>query len=363
MKKRLFSLVLSLILIFSCFSLVGCSGGSELIFNGATFNSTDAIDPPASYTEKLTYSVNAQKDYNGNYGLGNISIDEKVFWCEYSNGSYISTLTVYGDVGNIPFTEEQADVKEFIKNSQLLVKNDGRRIYHLRTEFSIDVNYKINNGENKQNHDTIVSDVYFCSASLSYAPIYSETHSVNTMFTVYENESAVGVRDLKNVVKYYLDEYTSSTTVDGQANSVTCDYEFQTVTDNAQLLFVMRNCDISDGGAFNFPVVAFSYDEPVTLTFRNNSETEASYNFDNYNGEATEDAFTVKNLSFLVANTSAPGAYQYAVVQKTAGKEQKVNNNALLTTYAHMLYSYGSVGYYQVLVYNLTGVEIYSPSI
>ena len=347
MKKSLLSIVFAICLLACC--LVGCSGKSELQFTSAFFGSEEAKDPLWQYSETTTYSVEYSKDYENRFNLGQININKDVIDLNYGTGSYTSTFTVV--------SEEffKGDVPTAVKNSDIIANAEGEKFYVLETNFSIPVTYKLAGKEQVTDVNTITTKVYFCSARLSYAPIYSYTKSVNTLFDISSTLAIAEVRTLENAVYYNKDSYTSSKKINNNKPTVEKhDYKFRTIVDNNQLLFLMRNLGLGEEDTRYLPTLSLTYSEPVDLAVSSEKAKSVNYKF-NYLGTEVDEVLKVNQIKYLLADSKTPGAYQYAVIQKQAS--QNVKFTALLTTYAHTLYG-GHIGYYGVLVYKLTSVSV-----
>ncbi len=353
MKRKLFCFITSIILIVACVFSVGCSKLNTLEFFGYYAGYSETKDALGGYSETLSYKVSESNNYDGNYSINN-DIDENIFKVSYKNGSYVSTLKVHGTV--------PSGAPDEVKNSNIIPLLEGSPIYQLDTTLSIDVCYSINGEQETTNTDTVKTTSYFCPAKFFFAPIYSYTHSVNTMFSVGTVASAVAVRELTNTVCYNKSSFVSKTIENGEEKTINGKYDFKTIIDNTQLLFAIRNMSLSSE-ASALPVMQFSYNRPTTLSVSNKSTSDVSLTINDYKnqGEKT-DTTSIKNVAFIVADTTAPGMYQFAEIQNAKSKNEVFASNALLTTYAHTLYASGTAGYYRVLVYTLESVSVVEPN-
>ncbi len=355
MKKRIFSIIaLALVCVFTLSACDGCTNLQPINFTNA-FNGGSGLkeeNPVSGYQETLTYDVSYDKSHEG-YAINNgLSSNEDVKF-KFENGKYVSTLTVLSSFSEAPIPLES----DIISNLQ----DNQKQAYHLHTEFSIDVTYEITGRELYSNTDTIVSDVYFCDSTLSYAPVYSLTNANYTNLYYSTNSEAVKEKTISEV-KYNKNNYTVSFTSDENKPKITTkEYNFKSIIDNAQLLFALRNFPLALEGSQALPVVASNYGEAVPLAVRNTQKNTIKYEQDkplSYNYENFEGDVEISHLLFYRNEANETGAMQHVYIQN------KVDNSplaykSLLVRYVEPLTSiYGTIVPMGVLVYNLSSVVV-----
>ncbi len=378
MKKRIFSVIALMLACLFVFSACdGCFAPQELVFTTAFNNGDTAEDPTSGYKETLTYNVEYQETYDSIFTDSNLKAKkesgELVY--EFSNGKYVSTLKVLKN-----FSEANLEFKSDIVDG---LENNEVRIYHLHTNFSIDVEYKIGD-KTYTGVDTIVSDSYFCKSSLSYAPIYSKTTASYTNL-IYTSNPYLAKYDSESEIKYNKNNYTlnfttlvSIPTYDGEeptdnqtpltpkVETSTYDYKFKTIIDNSQLLFALRNFNVTDDNTSSIPVVTSNYGKAVSLAINNPkqkstisfSRSPLSVTIDNESSAYNEDV-EVKNYRFYKNTKNETGATQYIFIQNNV-EDSSLPYNSLLVRYVEPLITHGSFAPMGALVYTLEKVDIYT---
>ena len=353
MLKKLFALTLSALL--GVIALSGCSCSNEVLSfsNGNGFN--NGQDPAATHTEKLVYDVTFNENATDYYAK-NENIDN-LLKLEFTDGKYVSEFKVLTDLTEIP-----EDIK-----SEISVQT----LYSLTTEFAVRI--KVTAGDKTYEHDDrIETKTLFLPQGFSFAPVYSESES--SCLLPYLNSDGAKVTLLcdRFTVQYSKDKYAYAQTVDyiydyttdmedavvsrTDTSSDTVKYNFRSLIDNAQLLFVLRNIKLEEKASFNLPVLSESYKETKTLSVTNDSSLEKKINI-KYNGEETEDTVKYDLLTFRINSSTNAGLKQFVSVQSAAGAT--VKNYALPIEYARAVTIVG--GSYPIagtLVFSLAEVEI-----
>lgn len=350
MKKFLITIVsLSLAICFA-FSAIGCSGVSTLSFS----NSFNGGSEPNSLTETLIYDVELVDNYNNKIQKAQSFPDEVVKY-GYTNGKYTVKLTV----------------APFIDNSEIKTKSGiefDANIYHLHTEFSIDVSYEIKNKDKYENTDSIITDTYFYPAGQSFAPMYSSTHSKQSFLSISSSEAvtaSVSFNESQTEIVYNQDKYTITTdnkSTEGKDSikTVTYNYDLKSVIDNTQLLFALRNMNLTENVTSSLPTVAPAYGEAkklsISLVDSVNQLAEVSYN----GGEPSSE-IPVKNIKFNIQSNTNSGAYQYVSIQTGAvknGQTDLIPNRSLIVKYATPHVAFGSFLSMGAFVYTLKTVTV-----
>ena len=355
MKKRIFSIIaLALVCAFTLSACDGCTNLQPINFTNA-FNGGSGLkeeNPVSGYQETLTYDVSYAKSHEG-YAINSALNSNEDVKFTFEKGKYVSTLTVYSSFNEVLGGQLESDILSSLEDNQ-------KQAYHLHTEFSVDVTYEITGRELYSTTDTIVSDVYFCDSTLSYAPVYSLTNANYTNFYYSTNSEAVKVKTISEI-KYNKNNYTISFTVnDNKPTITTKEYNFKSIIDNAQLLFALRNFSVELDSTQALPVVASNYGEAVPLVVRNNQKNIIKYEQDNplsYNYDSFDGDVEISHLLFYRNQKNETGAMQHVYIQN------KVDNSplaykSLLVRYVEPLTSYRTIVPMGVLVYNLNSVDV-----
>ncbi len=355
MKKRFFSiLALALVCIFSLSACDGCFALQPINFTNA-FNGGSGIktedNPKTNYQEVLTYDVDYFESFDG-FSISNKLKSNGKFNVKFENGKYVSTLKILSSFADAN-VELESDIIDSLENNQM-------HAYYLHTEFSIDVTYEIDEREPYTHTDTIVSDVYFCDVSLSYAPVYSRTTADYTNLFCGDEIYAVSDKTFGEV-KYSKNSYTVSFTVNDKEPKITTnEYEYKTIIDNAQLLFAIRNFPLELESAEAMPVVGCNYGEAVSLAINKNSTSNISYQekplaygLSNYSGNIETSLY-----HFYRNKTNETGVKQNVYIQNNV-ENSDIAYKSLLLRYVEPLTSvYGNVLSLGALVYNLRSVQV-----
>ncbi|MBQ4098194.1 MAG: hypothetical protein IJC72_02690 [Clostridia bacterium] len=340
--KKLSLTVISLALALTmAFSLAGCSQKTQLSFNQNVLGGQSST----GLLETLTYSVNLVDNYNDLVLKSSVITDEIVKY-EFTDGKMTVKLSALdflpdGITTDIDWTDS--------------------KIYHLETDFSINVDYTI--GAKQTTHkDTIYSSCYFLSQGHSFAPIYSD-YKVNNAYlrlpTSDEETAQVEIHEYQYITSYNQNKYTMVTNVLGeQPNSDTKEFEYtyKTLIDNTQLLFALRSFTVQEKTTHNLPVVSPSYGIEKTLavtlkdssTFRNNKGIAF--------GDAVANDIPVNNVRYIINATENTGSYHFIKIQKSATKELPFK--AFMVEYAAPLLAFGTFNCMGALVYTLESVTL-----
>lgn len=355
MKKRFFSiLALTLVCIFSLSACDGCFSLQPINFTNA-FNGGSGLkvedNPKTNYQEVLTYDVDYFESFDG-YSISNKLKANEKFNVKFENGKYVSTLKILSSFGDANVKLE-SDIIDSLENNQM-------HAYYLHTEFSIDVTYDIEDRDPYTHTDTIVSDVYFCDVSLSYAPIYSKTTADYTNLRCVEKIYAVSDKTFSEV-KYSKNSYTVSFTANNKETKVTTnDYEYKTIIDNAQLLFAIRNFPLELETTESMPVVGYNFGEAVSLAINKDTTSTISYQDNpliyglaNYSGNVETSRYR-----FYRNKTNETGVMQNVYIQNNV-ENSDIAYKSLLIRYVEPLSSvYGDVLSLGALVYTLRNVQV-----
>ncbi len=213
MKRKIFlalTMILTASFLASCSACDSCAGNTKISFKD--YYLKDAENPPIALSETLTYAVSVKNNnqYNG-------------YKIEYSNGSYVSTLT----------------------------KMPNEDFYTLKTDYSINIAFTYNGVTSDTFTDTITSEITFMPAKYTLRPMKStktlHTHSPSsgsvekvedcyfeyhqTVETTYDEDGKGGKSTITNHKNE--DKQTPSTFEIEETDKYT-------YVDNEQLLFALR---------------------------------------------------------------------------------------------------------------------------
>lgn len=340
--KKLSLTVISLALALTmAFSLAGCSQKTQLSFNQNVLGGQAST----GLLETLTYSVDLVDNYNDLVLKSSVIKDEIVKY-QFTDGKMIVKLSAFdflpdGITTDINWTDS--------------------KIYHLETDFSINVDYTI--GENQLTHtDTIYSSCYFLSQGHSFAPIYSD-YKVNNAYlrlpTSDGEKAQVEIHEYEYITSYNQSKYTMVTNVLGEqpnSNTKEFEYTYKTLIDNTQLLFALRSFTVAEKTSHNLSVVSPSYGIEKTLavtlkdssTFRNNKGIAF--------GDVIANDIPVNNVRYIINATENTGSYHFLKIQKSATNELPFK--AYMVEYAAPLLAFGTFNCMGAMVYTLESVSL-----
>ncbi len=362
MKKLLF-IVLSLILTF-LFALSGCSCevSQPLSFNKAYL--VDISNGDHHYTETLSYAVTYKPVYQNISNASDLD-DDKIVECGF-NGNY-----------DVYFSNKLNELPEGITTN--INFKEEQDLHYIKS--TLNLSFTVNG---KTYNDQIISEVYFYSRDFSLAPVYSITTMKYTYFFLniedeltqviyqysntynkskyrstkmcYQAETDEDINDIdltmtaetyKGSLGYF--DLTKLKPISGNGKSH--EYELKRVIDNNQLMFAIRNSNLSA----TIPTISFTYDDAVEITANNRNTVDYEIKGLTYNGQAIPDTtMKVKNVEFGINATNNRGSSKYMYIQKEA--VNGINNNALIVEYAEPLLSgFANVG---ALVYKLTNATV-----
>lgn len=352
MKKKILATFLACATIFAC----GCNSSTEISF-GNLWNSGNSASILNS--ETLRYEVTYSDSYKeGDYNFSKSSSVTADF--EYGTGEYIVNLSVVNASKDMPCGESDIIDDLLSQNDQLL--------FRLQTQLTIPVSY-VFNGNTVTATDVVSSDCFFSKSNTSFSPVYSKGSSLSTF--LYENTSSVRMKyDYETL--YYKTKYTTSITsyvvnadssdqeeIEKSRNEYS--YEFGKTVDNASLLFVLRNAELSESDSVVLSVVTPSYGSAQSVSAKYVSTTATNLSLD-YKGSHKSGESSVKVLSFgLYGGQSCSSSYftgtrQLAYIQ-TAADSVIPSEKSLVTRYVEPLTTYGTYASLGALVYNLKSVD------
>ena len=334
MKKFLFCL-LSLVTAFAL-ALAGCGGSTPLSFSSA-FSGQD--EDPSSYKEVAVYNVNYVADYNG---LKKENVLNNYVYFEFTNGTY---TTVLETIDRNTLTQEniESDILD-----DLTINSDT--IYKYTTTFTIDAKYEVFDKQATYNFsDSIVTETYFCSYRMSYAPIYTKTTNNYSSLTV-----SGGVADVpfgasvcqtfynKNsfrTIKEYYPTLPADENFLLDREEYTQEYDYKTAIDNTQLLFAIRNIAVNEEQTDYLPTISYQYTSAKTLHLTNTNFSTEKLDF-TYNGQQVNKDITLRNYSISLSNGNNSGLPHFASVMK---EKTETVGQVLLTSYTQPLICYGAM--------------------
>lgn len=351
MKKRLLSLFIGLVFIFPFFCVTGCSEPTLLVFRNSFY---EGKTPDKPYAETLTYNVEYTKNtlstlfaYNEEE---NYAYNDMVKF-SFSDGKYTSKLSI------TPQKPQQlSEIESDIFDGDI----KSKMYYHLICNFEIVANYHVTGEQPIAHKDTITQEVYFCDSNLAFAPIYSKTISDYTILSYTQDEAFTQNVKTSYEIVYNISNYTiNSTSViddninDKRTSSNTYEYTFRTAIDNNQLLFLIRNTEISNDSRANLPTISLNYGEAQDVEIYNKTTTKETFDI-NFNGVNFKEEINYKELYFYLENINASGATQKLFVQ--AKQSENFKSLALPVIYEESLIAYSSFSPMGTLKYTLKSV-------
>ena len=341
MRKFIIALICVITMLTACLAGCSCVGTQPLSFNCKFFGENAVTDPSLGYKETLTYNVEyleKRSDLDGKSSL----LNDVNF--TFTNGIYVSTLEMATSLPDGITSDITIDLP-----------SDASTLYKLTTKLSITSTYSGLDEGNGEYQDFIESTVYFCSFRLSYAPIYSIVKTDYSVLFVTDTASSVKKLQSEREITYSKDKYVIKETVADNQTSNEYEYEFMTVIDNAQLLFALRNIDVSKESSFSLPTVSYAYGEAKNLRIDNESQTTNPVELV-VNGTEIKDNMPLNNYAFMINDATKAGIPQYVEIQ--SAKSDNLVFNALLHSYVEPLTAYGNMLSMGYLEYTLSNVEI-----
>ena len=299
--KKLFSAIVAIFIVCIFSVLAACGGASAIAFNNSFYGSPLATIS-SGYTETCEYSASFKpaEKFSSNV----------IESADFSDGKFITTLTVLPE-----YPENLPETDLYDRNAQVLSS-----VLYFRTSFSVKASYVIA-GETREFTDTAETEAYFLPSESSFAPLYSKSKSITG--NPLSNESVSS--------EYSVLYKSSKYTISGEKER-TVNYTPKTLVDNAQLLFVLRNFEISETGTA-FPVVAKAFNGHVSVAFTAKSSEKKTYNL-TLNGETGDYSFNVTYGYFNVNARETRGYEQSFAIQKQGGDGVY---KSLLTSYTYPL--------------------------
>ena len=346
--KRLLITVLSVCLalvltVVSGCSCAGCNGAVQLEFNNFFLGESVTSDATVGYTETLTYKVKNADSYKETNLKKSDEVNKDVKY-DY-DGTYTVTLSVLNAV-SLP--------SEIQTNIDL----EGKTVYHLVSNLEISSTYTVNRGyaEGYQSgsiedgdvlyNDYVRSETYFLGSGYSFAPIWSKTEQSYSYLITSGSDASVGLTKSESTISYNKGSYKISKYENGEVTSTSSHgYDYRSLIDNAQLLFAIRNTDISKDGSLSIPTVSTAFGSAQTLLVKNNSESTVKFN---------DKDVPVKNLTYAINSQYNTGTSHHVVVQKSGSNDLVFNSYVM--EYAAPLMTYVSCTSMGALIYTLNSI-------
>ncbi len=341
MRKILIVIISAILMLVVVLSGCGCSS-SSLEFSPLFYGANG--EPSEGYVQQSTYKVVLNESYGEDikkYSGLNSLIDY-----DYS-GTYISRLEV---ISSLP-SNIKTDMREEIVKSSVL-------IYKLESTLALNLTYTIKNGTEESKLDTIHTVTYFTPANSGFMPIYTTTESSMHYIVAYGESVKVQKVTASNSVLYNDKNYVVSTKYDNNAKTeMTYEYKRQTLIDNSELLFVLRNIELSSKEQYELPTVSYQYgvEKNIMITNDGVGTTEMQVNQGDLtiNGEDyNQNKINVKRYKFRVSEDKNMGVEQFVYIQN--GECGNLGNRNVLYKYFEPIYALGSYSCLGVLEYTLT---------
>ena len=351
MKKFIITFMsLLFCLVMCCFSACGCSGCTPATTLSFTSNwnnqNAEGGKPSVGFYEKTEYEVKYNQEFvSGDYKY-NMEPALSTLNYSFSNGRYVSTVSVVSS----DTIKQSIKVNNPDAESNIIINEQS--YFKLETEFTITFNF-----QTETYNDSVKSVTYFAQIDSSLAPIYNFTEY--DMHVLHLDETAsVKASAYTTETLYQQNSYTSKINVtDGQSQEKTYNYTFKTLIDNGELLFALRNIDISLDAEASLPTCLPAYGVAQTLSVKCYDKSDMVINSLTVNGTNFTDAtITTSKLAYRNASTTTSGKEQLVFIQ-SAEIEGTLKNRATVVKYVEPLTSDGVYKSMGCLEYNLTSIS------
>lgn len=295
-----------------------------------------------SYYEKLSYKVCYKEDMYG-YNLSN-KLNKNDF--TFGDGLYVTNLT------------QLDSAPETIKNNEIYTSLlDTDKIFSYETSFSMPVTYFKGTEKQKDFTDTIKTQVYFCTHGMSFAPIYSFVTATYSVFNDLGEEKTVEQISYEFSVSYNKTHYTQTLSVPNSEPKVTKnDYDFKCLIDNTQLLFALRNFEVTKDNPRGIDVVSSNYLEHVNLgVYFLENTTENTDNL-TFNGQEINEEIKLDKISYKVNSAKNAGQDHFVFLQNSQNNG-KLINNSYVYKYVQPLLAFTSYEIMGSLEYTLIEID------
>lgn len=359
MRKFFISFTCVLLSAVTCFAGCSCALDADLVFNSDFLGKKTEVS--SNYYEQMTYTVKYNESY-GDYSK-NESLNNGQSSFSFGEGSYVSTLETFPSLDIALNSKNCSDVETDIDE---IIPSNAQTVFCLTTEFKMPVTYidccfpdDLENLSTREFSDTIESKVFFCSSSLSFAPIYSKVTYDYTTFSNYGEIALIGNVKATREIFYNQSNYKVKEDIAGTKQENTYEYTFRTAIDNAQLLFALRNFEVEEEKATLLKVVSPSYGEAKDLLIQTSKSSQKNITGLSINENSYTTDVSVKNISFNLYGDSNTGMKQDVVIQKAPAESDNegLPYRALLVSYVSPLIAYGTMLPMGVLEYTLTSVQ------
>lgn len=377
MKKLLYLIFAFILATVSLLGGCGCGSDLPLEFKDYFYGDLKTT-PPTGYAETCIYTVDYKDNFEGEFAK-NPALTDKLLKMEIS-GTYTTKLTVQG------LMDAQTPIHGKNVNSELKSSFKNVNIYKYETELVLDkVEYLVNEksvdvdpydvlakdewakaryGEETVSNgiDYIYTVTYFAPGPQSFTPIYTEQISSFTNVMITENSIDIGRRSSKNYIEYNTNNYIINTEYSGGEvtlkSNKKVNYTSSTAIDNTQLLFVIRNMNLSSGSSTMLPVASYQFQELKDISIVGESsrtenitdQTSLKVNNQDFTGTSIK----LDRFAYRLTETSSAGIKQLVYVQNE--ESGNLGNHKLIYRYVEPLnaISYQAIG---VMEYKLKQVS------
>lgn len=338
MKKKIIAVAAGMVIgISAFFSGCSCQGADPLSFN-------ISIEP-----ETLTYTV----EYDANY-IESYKKDSSVGdFFEYGEGTYVSTCKKVVDRTGI-----NSDIKDQLNDKD---------IFELTTEFNIDLQFTIS-GTTYTRTETISTLSYIASSGMSLAPLYAKESAEYVIFSSTESNVQAAIVKTESETFYDQENYSKTKKYktfnideeivfdDAKTEEYKEKYTFRTAIDNTELYFALRGLamSIQENSSTKISVISPSFNNPESLTIKNNGNSTDKFTF-KYNGTEITENITYTNLAYNLSDTNASGKPQYVLIQKD--NTDTLKNCNIPLRFAKPLFLYSSFVNLGALVFTISEIE------
>ena len=314
----------------------GCSCAPTI-----TLSFSNNWDPQNSanfgHVETYVYDVNFATEYVENdYTIRQSAGLSNAVGINFKNGVYIMTLSVL-DKTNLE-TNKDSTVFEGLSADYKVIR--------IQSLLTITSEYTPKDKPTESYEELVKTDCYMLDTKNALAPIYSYTENRFSVLSISGGETEIKKAFNSTEILYNKDSYKMIQKVFNPDTSELIDtkeenysYTFKTIIDNNNLLFALRNVNLTQESAKTLPVVSGTYGTATDLSINYINDVNVNVNSVDY---------TAKRVSFARSSQSTQGQPQLVYIQ--TGENAKSLMVKYVTPMAEIGPSYNTLG---ALVYTL----------
>lgn len=366
MKKILITIILAFtFLLTGCGGCASCNGAPILSYGNGWLGDQAPI---AGFKEELTYDVKLDKNLIVGDTNFKSNVSKSVLDCDAVGTYKVTTEIILAN--DVDLGEYTSNVLNNVLNNP--DTNADKTVIKITTELNLDFSYKYGSVD-KTNNDKIITKTYLLGSDSAFAPIYSETSSLQTRvsanktvavqqqhiqtISVYNNTK---VNTVINFIKEGVEAkstYTKEEILKTEKKST--EYTYKSAIDNTSLLFATRSVVIGSD-TVTMPVYTPSYDKVQNINMAKASSMKEKFTI----GANAEEELSIVAFSLSLNTTSG------CTTGKNTGRSQLVflnavknpapaslgSNRTLVMKYVEPLIEYGGYNSIGALVYKLNNI-------